>query len=420
MPNWFPSWTNCSQPQSYHSIPSWATALIIASGGFAVLIAASTNVSALVGSSALWATLCLAGIAICDWWLNIRLICLGGDRSAVGAIHNVLPPDVSGNPADFGSYDTDYSFNLLLWPFTPGVSLPANFVGDDTTGQFNPQEWDPVNVNDHLWSDAGYWTSLPDFGNIAEFSEPPSGQPAQVVKDQVNLILPQQSMASLQMPFTGQDSSDAQENPHIVPVGGSDQQFLLHCEIEGRGVYDLRRLLQALFALFTIATILYLIPGIGTILAWILSLLAFLAFLFGGNAIQQNDKASPPGGDWGGSFNIFNPDPKSNPNNPVDLAYVYGRWVFDSLHAGEGWNELHPLHFMNKIGRITQGQLIAGGWPNLGDIKTKLDNMYETINDPTTLTTQAEPQNQWTLHPVLDGCMAGDGYPEPPPPQTTQ
>lgn len=175
---------------------------------------------------------------------------------------------------------------------------------------------------------------------------------------------------------------------------------------------DLRTLLWVLFGVFVAAAALSAIPVIGSALAWILSILAFLAFLIGGGAITHDDASPPTGGGWGGSFNPY--DTAGGPNGIVDLAYVYGRWVYDSLH--DGWNELHPLHYMLKIGEATQGDLGNGKWPaDLGDKQKRYDGFYAGINAPGAPATQAEPPNQWTVHPVLDGCEGPTPYPEPDP-----
>src|ERR1700744_5890251 len=45
-------------------------------------------------------------IAYCDWWLNKRLICLGGDRCAIGLLVSVEPP---ADKTGFDAIDTDFS-----------------------------------------------------------------------------------------------------------------------------------------------------------------------------------------------------------------------------------------------------------------------------------------------------------------------
>jgi hypothetical protein len=54
-------------------------------------------------------------IAYCNWWLYKRLICLGGekDKCAIGLLVSVEPP---ADKTGFDSLDTDYSINLLLAP----------------------------------------------------------------------------------------------------------------------------------------------------------------------------------------------------------------------------------------------------------------------------------------------------------------
>jgi hypothetical protein len=224
------------------------------------------------------------------------------------------------------------------------------------------------------------------------------------VSTQVDLILAQQSMASLGLTFIGQQD---------VTPGDTQQRFLMHCEIDGPGMHDLLILFWVLFFVFCAAAAVWAIPIIGPIISVILAILAWLAALFGGGAIQNQDASPPSTGGWGGKFNPY--DGAGSPSDPVDLAYVYGRWVYDSLHSG--WNELHPLHFMIKIGQTTQGNLTGGNWPpGLGNVQSRYDGQFSVINSPAAAIAQSQPQNQWSLHPVLDGCVGSTPYPGPPPP----
>jgi hypothetical protein len=383
MPNWFPSWTNCSSPGGWYKVPVWAMVAIgiVGTASFVVLAVAGSWAP---GVAAFLAAACLGGIAFCSWWLNVRLICLGGDRSAVGAIYHLEPPTPSLDAFAMGDYDTDFSFNLLLWPFIPQDELPKSFV-------------------DHPWSAAADAQLVTDWPTLFPSLAFPT------VAAQVGLILPQQTMASLNLPFTGQNVEAADE-PTPQPAAGSAQHFLLHCEIEGPGIYQFRILLWVLFGVFIVAAALSLIPIIGPILSWILSILAFLAFLIGGAAIQHNDASPPAGGGWGGSFHPY--EGAGGADGTVDIAYVFGRWVYDSLHSG--WNELHPLHFMIKIGQAPQGRLAAGDWPtNVAAIQGRLDAQFAANDTPAARQAQARPENRWTFHPLLDGCLGQTQYPEP-------
>jgi hypothetical protein len=461
MPTFFQSWTNCSQPSQWYAQPiltSVAITIIAALLGGA-LINVGGSAWTIVSAALLGA--CIGGIYWCSWWLNIRLVCLGGDKSAIGVIASADQESATLSAFDLGHYDTDYTFNLLLWPFAPAlkapridasaVTLPGTFVGQnppnppgpltpsppppspptaaDSPNQFNGHEWDPV-TQGNLFGNAAFWLSAVPQALIDAF-----GQPVADVKNQVQLILPQNSMVSLQRPFTGQPSDNngntgGRRDPKMLNQWGSDQQFLLHCEIEGSGIYALRTYLYGLAVAFGVATALSTIPGIGTALSWLIDLIALIVSLFAGPAIQANNGANPPAdGGFGGSLNVFNQN--GAPNAPVDVAYCYGRWVFDSFHSG--WNELHPLHFMIKIAgsspttaaaappMMTNQSVSQGNWPpNLGQIKDQYDQQFGFIYSAPATELRREPQNQWKLHPLLDGCRAATPYASPPPPSVPQ
>lgn len=394
MPNWYPSWTQCSLPANFRG-PPWAG--VLTSAGVALLLGFLIGSVALgPGIAAALAVLCIGGMQFCTWWLNVRLICLGGDRSVIGVIYHLEPPVPTDNPITAlnftnGDIDTDYSFNLLLYEFVPQQVLPQSFVANQWSASAFPQL-------------AVDWPSLPPLV--------PFNVPFSEVSDEVNLIVAQQSMASLGLGFGGQnvDAVDQTNAP-----GGSSQHFLMHCEIEGPGMHDLLVLLAVLLGVFLAAIFVYAIPVVGPILTWILTILAFLALLVGAPAITHDDAGLPSGGDWGGSVTSW--DPTQNPDDLVDIVYVFGRWVYDSLHTGYESNELHPVHYMVKISSSPQGYLSKGFWPpGLFEMQLKYDAQFGVINSPATIQIQAEPQNGWKIHPLLDGCLATTPYPEPPPP----
>jgi hypothetical protein len=393
MPNWFPSWTKCSTPATWGKppyVPMALGAILVGGGGWlmTVLIGGVWT----PGIAFFLATVVMSAIMFCNWWLNIRLICLGGDRSAMGAIYHLEPPVPSYDPTNpdafFSAFDTDYSFNLLLWNFTPRNQLPKSFVDNQAT--------------------AGAFAQLATDWPSIQGSLVPTNVPFSEVSDEVGLIVQQQAVATRGLGLTG-ENAEAPDN--VLLPGGSGQHFMLHCEIEGPGMHDLLILLWAMFATLLAATFVYAIPVVGPIISLILLLLALLGFAVGMPAVM-NDEATPPSG-FGGSFNPY--EPGNDPKAPVDLAYCYGRWVYDSLHSGG--NELHPIHYMVKVGEATHGDIGNGIWPgDAGVIQIKLDAAFAIINDPTTPGIQARPENQWTVHPLLDGCRGETPYPEPQPP----
>jgi hypothetical protein len=180
-------------------------------------------------------------------------------------------------------------------------------------------------------------------------------------------------------------------------------------------MHDLLILLEVLFGVFVAAAVAFVIPVIGPVLSVILIVLALLAFLIGVPAITHDDASPPSGGGWGGSFNPY--ETAGDPNGLVDLAYVFGRWVYDSLHTGAESNELHPVHYMIKLCQATQGDLSKGIWPqDLGELQQKYDAQFGVINSPATIEIQKQPENRWKVHPLLDGCQSSTPYPEPLPP----
>ena len=88
--DWFPSYTNCSSPSGWYKVPAWAIALLASVGGLAFILAGIGG-AWVTAVAALMASVCLAAITFCTWWLNVRLICLGGDHSAIGAIYHLEP-----------------------------------------------------------------------------------------------------------------------------------------------------------------------------------------------------------------------------------------------------------------------------------------------------------------------------------------
>ena len=106
-----------------------------------------------------------------------------------------------------------------------------------------------------------------------------------------------------------------------------------------------------------------------------------------------------------------------------DLVVATGRWVYDTGH--KGWNEFHPL---KTIQRIDEKSYDAG---NIEDLRKRWCGLLANVPPFTppgdkppdgmtsaqtqTWNTQRQPDNQWILHPVLDGCRGSS--PKPPPPR---
>ncbi len=329
----YKQYTTCGPSSTW--VPLWLFLSITT----AVLVAGAVAAIVLAGWCALFYLPVLAAaetVAAADWWLHVRLVCLGGDESAIGMLVSV-EPSRGKNEGFLGNLDTDYSINLLLFPNLPGVNQADAEV------------------------------SVP-YGRL--------------IKDQ--------NVPALSPFFRGETARE-------LPEKTGRESAVLHAEFEGAGMYDWYigatiALALALAALFACALI---PPPWGVIVAAILAFLAFLAWLIS-HEIGTSDYADPT--ETKGTpavFHVNDPDP---PRLGADLLYVRGTWVFDSFH--EGWNELHPIKKCTFVGKWD------GAWPaDIPTIKTKLDDGFDDAADPATLDRQRDPQYQWEVHPLIDGCL---------------
>ncbi|MFY9663555.1 MAG: hypothetical protein WCB01_08405 [Candidatus Cybelea sp.] len=207
----------------------------------------------------------------------------------------------------------------------------------------------------------------------------------------------------------------------------------IEVEFEGGGMYDLyQALLIALplavaGAAVSVGIIAAALPAAAAAAAagpwgWLLALLILI-----GAAIAQALASAPAAATAGAGFlagqaDVASPaadDPNIGTIYPgIDVLVVTGRWIYDSAHSG--WNELHPVLHCQKVARVPQADLAAGTpWASLpqfsaANVETTLNQntvdrmgwcpLITEAGDPATTTSQQEPQNGWTIHPVVDGC----------------
>lgn len=149
-------------------------------------------------------------IAYCRWWLYDRLICLGGDKCAVGMLLTVEPPE---KKSALDRFDTDYSINLVLAPHRVG-DTQADTEKDGIQGELIKKQPDIEKYKlDWKGETAKHWSNYPDTA-------------------------------------------------------------VLHCEFEGAGVYDLLLACLAALAFATAATVVCSIPIIGWVACLVLELIA--------------------------------------------------------------------------------------------------------------------------------------------------
>ena len=172
-------------------------------------------------------------------------------------------------------------------------------------------------------------------------------------------------------------------------------------------------LLEVLLGIFTAMLFVSAIPGVGTLVSLLIMLAVILIALFAGHEIINQQPTPPDTGGWGGTFNTV--EGAGSDDAPVDMGYIYGRWVYDSFHSGG--NELHPIHYMvktrsTKVRNPRERERPSG----VGQLQQRYDEAFGAISAPGAAVLQAQPQNGWTLHPLLDGCQGPTPYPDPPPP----
>jgi hypothetical protein len=172
---------------------------------------------------------------------------------------------------------------------------------------------------------------------------------------------------------------------------GNIRAAALHAEFEGGGVYDLMMACLAALPFAVAATVVCAIPLIGWVACAILGIIAALIFLVG--LIAANDVNSSLG--------------ELHTNEPggrgADIVVVRGTWVYDSAH--EGWNELHPITHCQRI------DTWGGNWwgtpfepPYTQDAVNRWCREISYATSDTTVQAQSRAENQWTIHPAIDGC----------------
>ena len=325
--------TECVKPSDYSGL---APGLIATAIGAAIALLAGAVFAALaIGAM-------VALVLYCRWWLYGRLVCLGGDRCAVGLLVATHPP--SGK-SGFDAFDTDFSIDLLL---APGVS------GQD------------------------------DATILAGF--------------QGELIRPHAAIDAIGLSTPGEFT----EVPVLLPVGAPSKLAkmpILHAEFEGGGVWQLYNFAIAALVVVVVGTALCAIPIFGWIACLIAALVA-LALVGIGIAVALNDTGAPT--DVNADLDQL--------HSFQDVLIVHGSWVYDSAH--EGWNEIHPIKHCQRVAELSS---TLTGWPD--DIEDRVKAWCGAVDDAIAAGTQGlqkRPENQWEIHPDVDGCRPGGGEPEPP------
>jgi hypothetical protein len=284
----YKQYTSCTPAARHGTMNQYVQATLqalLATGIGALLVAAAGMPWCLLLVAEMGALLWV--LAFCHWWLDGRLICLDGDRVAIGMLVSAEPPE---NKSGFDALDSDYCLNLLL---------PPNPIGAD---QATVEASTPYGL----------------------------------------LVKEHASTNALGLPFTGEFATDQ---------ASGKRSAILHAEFEGTGIQDLLLGTQIAFGLATTAVIICLaVPGpIGAIIAAILAVLAFLTLLSGG-LLGLGDTGSP-GDANPSLGDLHTNDPATGIGADLLVVMGRWVYDAGHNNGGEGWNELHAIKFCERVGR---------------------------------------------------------------------
>jgi hypothetical protein len=312
-----------------------------------------------------------------DYMLNKKLVCLDGDRCAVGRVVGFETVADKSFPDDI---DNDFSINLMLFPNSLG-----DFVGKTL---------------DQGWAEAKAETQgelVTEQADMPEPREMEDGKHYKPYTDEVDII----------------DAYTIGGFNTMIPLEDKITVPVFHLECEGSRIHDLLKTLQDIESL-----------GLGSdfcdipIIGWITCALAKIALSpiifaalvaawFGADDGNPDDARTDPGA---GELALG------------DLIVSTGRWVWDGGH--EGWNELHAVKTIQKIGG-------KADYP-LGDPAEYVKRWCDQVStvpppdrdgpggEPTGMTPgqqatwdgQRQPENRWVIHPAIDGCLPKGAPPD--------
>lgn len=282
-------------------------------------------------------------IAFCIWWLYGRLICLGGERCAIGVVTWFKGPGPIRGWEKAG--DDDRNLNIVLAPGPLNFEPPDPLTGDDKV---------------HI-----------ELGEISDYTSSLQGE----------LI----------------EKNDIIGDRYYV----SKHRKHLHCEFEGSGVRNLLASLSVLLATLILALV------VGPAFYWIFVFLAiffagftFMIFDTPLNPGEFDDV--DPGltgnldigvivvikGDW--IYDSFHEG--HNELHPVKACQIIGKMVNIESYMEWEWPATDPDSPDLSTDESTQAAIDL--WCNA----------LKAADDAENGGSHDKPENHWTIHPLIDGC----------------
>jgi hypothetical protein len=381
---------------------------------------------------------------LCDYLLGGKLVCLAGgaDECAIGVVVGVEPV---GQKTGYNALDNDFSFNVLLAPYAPSdfnvyhdhPDVPATFdpykIYKDVVGGGDPQavlmtDPHPAPVPLPTPADPGPESPVEGYGVLWSW-------------DGTKLVPGDPNVEGLHNNLNKLRTDYPQDGSRIsIPV--------VHAECEGSRIFfecqAMKPFLDALQGKVPgwpgpspedvcDATLGWIPFGIGTAICSILSDIIAIGI---GIAIAPA-MASAFAAAWEAAQaydDLFVTGPVAKQIHTGDVVIVSGRWTWDAGHAGH--TELHPVKTIQKVKLPPE---LSGGYDpsNKNALSAAIINEMRDVHDRwcrlvqeappppdprgggvltppqlgsltppqiTVYTSQLQPENQWELHPLVDGC----------------
>lgn len=385
--------TTCVQPQDYEE-PGFTAEIVVIVGS--VVAAIFTGGAALI---ALGPTAFSVLRKVLEYMLNGKLVCLGGDRCAIGYIAELEPVGYQKSFPD--DIDDDYSFNVVL----EDASLHS-FVRDCS---------DPDPKKDAALKNQAKKENL----KLAAENEPQG----ELVAEQPGMPKPREPAGGFghysgyytwfEGPDYGKRFIVGDKQVHVPfpnkSPGGPFPVPVLHAECEGNRISNLLDVLDNIP------------PGLGKlckvpIIGWLACAIVSAIFL----PVVALALAVA----WFASEHGDPADVGAGTVEVGELVVLNGRWCYDAAHGG--YNELHPLKTLQKVpdSTVPSGSAFEewrNRWcgltteppPRPAVPGTKPQHM--TPPQEAIWESQQRPENDWELHPEIDGCLPTKPGPPPEP-----
>lgn len=368
-PTWF---THCVQKSDYQNPPSF-------------------------GLEAGLATMAKEG---CDYLLGGKLVCLDGNRCAVGTVVHIEP--VGYHKSGFDAMDNDFCINLLLFPHEVAEFGPATGPTDAISN------WNEVK-ND------GIQGALIDPAAMPVPREPASGPTPYThtylfgVPGGPSPYEPNEDPTERVLEETKQDAAGIKRIE--IPV--------MHAEFEGSRIFAVCSAVKPFLDAATggpgggaCRAAIGWIPFVGDAICTLIETLIVIAL-----APAMGAAAAAAWAAAGAFDEAFLTGPIARQISLGEPVIITGRWVWDGGHSG--WNELHPTFTLQKLvlpEKTTAGfradeanafvdvwcRLVMGVPPSTGEAASGLAAVTPEQQD--IADRQRRPEHRWEFHPAIDGC----------------